>query len=133
MTEAIRRRDITTVRNGVTALDRFPGGMLRGAKFLFLGWMPADGCRIKNNFRAAQRGQPRRLGIPLVPANAHADLSLGRFPCLKSQIARRKIKFLMIQRIVRDMHFAIFAEQLSVRVDDDRGVVINAGAAFLEQ
>ena len=31
------------------------------------------------------------------------------------------------------MHFAIFAEQFSIRVDDCRGVVIEAGAASLEK
>src|SRR5438477_96366 len=31
-------------------------------------------------------------------------------PCLKSEIARREVKFFVIQRIIGNMHFAIFAE-----------------------
>jgi hypothetical protein len=69
----------------------------------------------------------------LVPANADADLSpLGR-PCLKSEIARREIKFLVVKRIIRNMHLAIFAEQLAVRVDNCGRIVIHTGAAFLEK
>jgi hypothetical protein len=39
----------------------------------------------------------------------------------------------MIQWVIRDMHLAVFAEQISIRINDCRGVVINAGAAFLEK
>ena len=39
----------------------------------------------------------------------------------------------MIERIVRDMHLAIFSEEVSVGIDDDRGVVIKAGAALFEE
>ena len=34
VTDAIRDGDVTAVRDGVTALDRFPGGMLRRAVLL---------------------------------------------------------------------------------------------------
>jgi hypothetical protein len=49
----------------------------------FLAWMPADCRRIKKNLRAAQRGEPRRLWIPLIPAHADADLPVLRIPRLK--------------------------------------------------
>src|SRR5205085_4292801 len=92
MTDAVRRRNVTTIRNRVTPLDRLPRVVLRGAEFFFLAWMPADRGRIKNNLGAAQRRQPRRFRIPLVPANADADLAALCFPCLKTEIARREIK-----------------------------------------
>src|SRR5207247_3048257 len=64
--DAVRHRDVASVCDGMTALDRLPRGMLRFSKFLFLSRMPAD-CRwIKNNLCAAQCGQSRRLRIPLV-------------------------------------------------------------------
>ena len=83
MADAIRHRDITTVRDRVTALNRFPGRMLRLAEFFFLARMPADRRRIKKNFRAAQRGQARRFRIPLVPANADADFPVRGCPRLE--------------------------------------------------
>ena len=95
--------------------------------------MPADRGRIKQNLRAAQRGQPRRFRIPLVPANADADLPVRGRPGLKPEIARREVKLLVIRGIVRDVHLAILAQVLPVRVDDGRGVVINAGGALLEK
>ena len=80
-----------------------------------------------------QRSEARCFWIPLVPANAHANFAALRRPRLKPEVARRKIKFFVIQRIIRDVHLAIFAKNPSVRVDDCRGVVINAGAAPLEK
>src|SRR5690348_6810388 len=100
MPHSIRCRYVAGVCDRMTALNRFPGRMLRLAKSLLLFWMPADRCRIKNNFRAAQRSQARRLRIPLVPANADAEISPHRFPALKTKIARRKIEFLGIKRVI---------------------------------
>jgi hypothetical protein len=56
-----------------------------------------------------------------------------RWPSLKSKIAWGKVKFLVIKRIIGNVHLAIFSEQFSVAVDDYRGVVIDARAAFLEE
>ena len=133
MADAVWHRDIAAIRDCVTALDRFPGGMLRRAELLLFRRMPADRCGIKNNLCAVQRRQARRFRIPLVPADADADLTLGCWPRLKSKIAWREVKLLVIQRIVRDMHLPVFAEQFSIRVNDCGGVVIEAGAAFLEK
>ena len=56
-----------------------------------------------------------------------------RRPRFETEIARREVKLLVIRRIVRDVHLAILPEELAVGVDDRRGVVINAGGAFLEK
>ena len=133
MTDAIGDSNITTVRDGVTALDRFPSRMLRFAKLLFLAGMPADGGWIEQNFGAAQRGQSCSFGVPLVPANAHADFSALRFPRLKSEIAGREIKFLVVKRIVGNVHLAIFSKKFPVGIDDGSGVMINAGAPLFEK
>ena len=42
--DTICRSNVTAIRDRMTALDCFPRGMLRRAKFLLLAWMPAD-CR----------------------------------------------------------------------------------------
>src|SRR6478609_10248482 len=107
---AIRDRNIAAVRDRMTTLNRFPGGMLSFPKFLLLLRMPADRSRIKNNLRAAQRSQARRFWIPLVPANADTEISARCFPALKTKIARCKIEFLVIKRIIGDVHLAIFAK-----------------------
>src|SRR4029453_16384511 len=133
MADAVWDCDIAAVRDCVTALDGFPGGMLRCAELLLFRRMPADCRRIKNNLRAVKRGQARRFRIPLVTADTNAYFALCFWPRSKSEIAWRKIEFLVIQRVVRDMHLAVFAEQFSIRVNDCRGVVINASAAFLEK
>src|SRR6266404_6169216 len=107
--------------------------MLRLTEFLFLARMPADSRGIENNFRTAQRREPRRFRIPLVPANADADVTALRFPSLEPEIARREIKFLVIKRVVRDVHLAILAEHFSIGIENNGGIVIKTGAAFLEK
>src|SRR5439155_9797257 len=133
MADAVRHRDIASIRNRVTALDRFPRGMLCRAEVFPFRWVPPDCCWIKNDLGAAQRGETCCLGVPLVPANADADFAVRCLPCLKSQVPGCEIKLFVIQRVIRDVHLAIFAEQFSVCVDYCRGIVVNAGAAFLEK
>src|SRR5262249_38702168 len=130
---AICRRNIATVRNRVTTLNRFPRTVLCLSEFLLLARMPTDRRRIKNNFGSAQGGQPSRFRIPLVPANTNTDFAVFCFPRQKSKIARRKVKLLVVERIVRNVHFAVFAKKFSVRVNDCGGVVINTGPAFFEE
>jgi hypothetical protein len=54
MTNAVRSRDVTTVRNRVTPLNRFPRRILGGTELFFFARMPSDGSWIKNNLRPAQ-------------------------------------------------------------------------------
>ena len=133
VSNAVRHCDVASISDGMTPLNRFPGGMLRFSKFLFLARMPADCRRIKNNLCAAQSGQSCSFRIPLVPANTDADPAPRSVPRSKSKIARREVKLFVIQRIIGNMHFAIFTEQLSVRVDDCGRVVIKPGAAPLKK
>src|SRR4029077_8404056 len=117
VTDAVRYRDVAPIGDRMTTLNRLPRGMLRFSKFLFLARMPAD-CRwIKNNLCAAQCGQSCSFRIPLVPANTDADLATRGVPRSKSEIARREVKLFVIQRIIGNVHFAIFTEQFSIRVD----------------
>src|SRR5690349_18125815 len=51
-TDAIGHRDEAAVRDGMTALDHFPGAVLVFAVFGFFFWMPTDGGGIKENLSA---------------------------------------------------------------------------------
>ena len=59
--DAICHRNKTTVRNRVTALNRFPRRMLRGAVLFLFAGMPADRRRIKQ--KSPRRAM--RLSAPL--------------------------------------------------------------------
>ena len=132
MADAVDGRHEAAVRDGVTALNGFPRTMLSFAVFLFLARMPADGRRIEKNLRALHRCESRGFGIPLIPADEHADLAVARLPSLEPKIAGREIKFLVEQRVIRDVHLPVDAEQRAVSVNDRGGVVINAAGAFLK-
>ena len=73
-----------------------------------------------------QGGEAGRFGIPLVPANADADFPAAGLPGAKTQVAGRKVKFFVIERVVRNVHLAVEAEQAAVGIDDGGGVVIDA-------
>ncbi len=125
--------DINSVSNGVCALDSAPRVVLRVPVLRLLGRVPANGRRIEKNIRALQRCKPSTLGIPLVPAHQRSKFAEIGFERLKSQIARREIELFVIQRVVRDVHLAVDANQFSAAVDHGRSVVINAGRTTLEQ
>ena len=105
----VRGRNETAVRNRMTPLNGLPSRMLCLSELLLLARMPADCSRIKNNLGAAKRSQPRRLRVPLVSANAHANVAALSFPGGKSEVPGGEIKFLVIEWIVRNMHFAVLA------------------------
>ncbi len=132
-TDAIHRRDVDAVRDGVRALDRLPRRELGGAMLGLLVRVPANGGGIKQHVSALHRRQPRRLGIPLVPTDQHADAPERRVEIAEAQIARSEIELLVVQRIVRDVHLAVQAQQRAVGVQHGSGVVIEPGGAPLEQ
>ena len=90
-------------------LDGLPGVVLRRAELVFLGRVPADGSGIEEHLRALQRGEPRALGIPLVPAHERADAAKAGVHGLKAQVARREVVLLVVERVVGDVHLAIDA------------------------
>ena len=130
---AIHRGDENAVGDGVGALDGAPGIELRRAEFRLLRGMPADGRGIEKNIRAAQAREARAFGIPLVPADQHADPAVARVEVGEAQIAGREIKLLVVERIVGDVHLAVEAQQRAIGVEHRRRVVIKAGGAALEE
>ena len=134
--DAVRRGDVHAVGDGVAALDRAPGVDLRRAELGFLRRMPADRRRIEQDLRAEERRNARGLGIPLVPADEHADASRSasarpgsrrrpdRAVLVLRRIARREVVFLVEERVVGDVHLAIHAEQRAVGVDHGRRVAV---------
>src|SRR5579859_3408738 len=94
--------------------------------------MPADGGGIEKNIRPAQAAKARAFGIPLIPANQNADPAVARVEVGETQIARREIKLLVVERIVWDVHLAIKPEQRAIGVEHYRRIVIKTGGAALE-
>ena len=131
--DAVHNCNINAVGDGVRALNGAPGIKLRGAKFGFFARMPADAGGIEDDLRACKRGEARTLRVPLIPANLNADATVLGVEIGEAEVAGREIKFFVVERIVGDVHFAVFAEERAVGVEDGAGVVINAGSAAFEE
>ena len=109
--DAVGHGYIAAVGDGMGALDGFPGAVLLGAVSGLFAGMPADGRGIEKNLRALHGRQPRGFGIPLVPADQHANLGISGRPCFEAEVAGREIKFLVVKRVVGNVHLAIDAEE----------------------
>lgn len=133
MSNAVGGGHEAAIGNRVGALNSFPGGLLGSAVMLFFGRMPADGGGVEKDLGALERGQTGRFGVPLVPADQNAEGAESGFPGAKTEISGRKIKLFVKQRVLRDVHFAVDAQEGAVGVDDGGGVVIEAWGAFFEQ
>ena len=131
--DAVDRRDVDAVGDRVRALHRLPRRRLRRAVLRLLGGVPADRRRVEEHVRARQRRQPRRLRVPLVPADQRADAAERAVERAEAEVAGREVELLVVERVVRDVHLAVDAQQLAVGVDDHRRVVIDAGRAPLEE
>src|ERR1700743_1971321 len=94
------------ISDGMCALNGAPCVMLHHAEFCFLVRMPADCRRIEKNICALQRGEPRAFRIPLVPTDESSHAAIFSIKSLETEIARSEIIFLVIKRVVRDVHFA---------------------------
>ncbi len=132
-TGAVDGRDIAAVGDGVPPLDRFPRAVLGGALGVLFLLHPPDRRRIKENLRARERGQPGGLRVPLVPADEDADFPVPGVPGPVPEVPRREVEFLMIIRIVRNMHLAVFPQIRPVGVDHHGGVVVDPGGSFFEE
>src|SRR6202171_2749903 len=128
--DAVHRRDVDAVGDGVPALDRAPRVALGDAVLRFLVRVPADGRRVEDHRRALQRREPRVLGIPLVPADERADAARLGIEGAEPEVARREVILLVERRVVGDVHLAV--EPDLVAFEDRRAVVVEAPRALLE-
>src|SRR5438132_5071614 len=96
-TNAVDHGGVDAVGDGVAALHGFPSIQLRGVKLRFFMRVPANTGGIKNHIGATESREARAFGIPLVPANLHADARVLGIKIRKTQIARRKIKLFIIR------------------------------------
>jgi hypothetical protein len=85
--DAVGNGDVAAVGDGVAALDGFPGTVLALAVFFFLGGMPADSGWIEENFSALHGREAGGFGVPLVPADQHADFAVAGLPGAKAEVA----------------------------------------------
>src|SRR5262249_15990315 len=131
--DSIYDSNVDAVSDGVRALNRFPGIKLRSTEFGLLFRVPADARRVKNHLRTFESGQARAFRIPLVPANLNANTAEFGIEVREAEIAGREIELFVIERIVGDMHLAVFTEERSVGIENRTGVVIDAGGAAFEQ
>src|SRR5712691_1525467 len=130
---AIDNHYINSVCNRMRALNRLPGGMLGLLHFLLFVRQPANRCWIEKKLCATHGGQACGFGKPLVPADQRPDSRILRIVSLETQISRREIKLLVVERVVRYVHLAILARNLAVSINDHRCVVIEAGGAFFKE
>ena len=99
----------------------------------FSAGVPADGGGVKKHLRAAQGGEPGGLGIPLIPADADADGGMPRVPGEEAEIAGREVEFLVKERVIRDVHLPVAAQQFPAGIENGGGIVIDARRAPLEE
>src|ERR1700686_308372 len=95
--------------------------------------MPSRRRWIKQNAGSLQRGKPCALRIPLIPTHERSEFSSGGIKCLEAQITGREIKFLVVKRIVGNVHLAVDSAERAIGLEDCSRVVIYAGRTFLEE
>src|SRR5208283_1043259 len=89
--------------------------------------------RIEDDARAPQRREPRRLGVPLVPADQRSDPAHMSFKGPESEISGCEVELLVVTGVVRDVHLPVDPDYLPVRANDRRAVVIEAGGSLLKK
>src|SRR6185369_17457343 len=103
------------------ALDGAPGIVLGNAVLRLFGRMPADGGRVEQDLGTAECGDAGRFGIPLVPADERRDASVAGIEAAKTEVSGSEIVFLEVQRVIWDVHLAVFAKEGAIGIEDEGG------------
>src|SRR5690606_30588279 len=131
--DAIDGEHEAAVRDRVAPLYRLPRRVLPLAVLGLLLGMPTDRSRVDQELRAAQRREPCRLRIPLIPADEHAELGGAGRERPKAQVARREIELLVVARIVRNVHLPVLADVAAPTVEHGGRIVEEPRGPPLEQ
>src|ERR1043166_3278666 len=99
--DAVRCCDEAAVGDGVCPLDRDPRIVLFSAVLVLLALMPADSRGIEKDLRALERSEARAFGVPLVPTYERADVGVLGLERLETEIARREVELLVVERVIR--------------------------------
>jgi len=131
--DSVGSRHVDSAGDGVGAHHCAPGVVLGFSVLRFFGGVPADGGGVEDYIGARHGGEARGFGIPLVPADQGGDASEFCVEGAEAEVARGEVEFFEEERIVGDVHLAIETEERAIGVDDDGGVVVEAGGAFFEK
>src|SRR5215470_8209436 len=83
--------------------------------------------RYKDNLGAIQSKGPRSFGKVPVIANINSNPRVTGIKSREAQVARSKVELLPKSgQAVRDMRLSVFAQELTIGVDDRGGIVVNA-------
>ena len=77
----------------------------------------SNSCWIQKDLCAFYCHSSGSLRKPLVPADPNAHFSIGCVKYLKTGISRRKIKFFLIEMVIRNMGLSVNAQNRTVCID----------------
>ena len=117
----------------MAALHRGPSLALSLLLFGSVAALVANGRGIDEQLRTRQGHHTSAFGIPLVPANLHAKAAYARVDGLEAEVTGREVEFLVVGRVVGDVHLAVASGDFAVFFNHHGRVVVEAGAPFFEQ
>ena len=89
--------------------------------------------RINEDFRPCKRHHPRPFRVPLIPAHLHTETSYAGIYRLKSEVTRSEIEFLIVSRVVRNVHLAIFSSDRAILFYHHSSVVIESRSTSFKE
>ena len=130
--DPVDRRDVNPVGDRVGTLHGLPCVGLGRAELGLLGGMPADGGRIKQDLGPCKAVSRAASGYHWSQQTSVPTFAILRVESLEPEIAGSEVVFLVIERVVRNVHLAIKTEHRAVGIEDDRRVVVDACRPALE-
>ena len=125
--------DGQTVGHGMTALHELPCLALARLLLGCVAALVADGGGIDEDVGAGKGHEACALGVPLVPADLHAEASDGGLYGLEAEVAGGEIELLVVGGVVGDVHLAMYAGDAAILLKDDGGVVVEPCGTALEE
>ena len=133
MSDPVHSDDGETVGDGMTALYELPGVALTG---LFLGRVAAliaDSGGIDEYVCSSECHQTGTLGIPLIPADLHAELSYRGLYGAETEVSGSEIELLVVGRVIGDVHLAMETCNSAVTLEHNSRIMIESWSTALEE
>ena len=116
MAAAVDSDDRKSVGYSMSALHCLPGSKLPFLLLRGVGTFPAYCGGVYEDIGSAQRHQTGTFGVPLVPTYLHSKHAYRGTYRTEALVAGCKVEFLVIGRVVGDMHLAVFSGDTAIAV-----------------
>jgi hypothetical protein len=133
MSYPIHSHDGEAVGHGMTPLHELPSLALALLFVRRIAALIAYGGGIDEDVGASEGHQTCSFGVPLIPADLHAEVAHGGLDGLETEVARSEVELLVVGRVIGNMHLAMDTGDGAISLEDNSCIVVKPRCPAFEE